>query len=844
MTFGPALALARRDLRGGIKGFVLFFLCLMIGVGTIAGVRSVAASADQGMRTDARAILGGDVEVRVPQRPMGAEARAFLAAAGDVSNVIQMRAMAYARSSPKRILVELKAVDAAYPLAGAVKLDPAMALASALERRNGVFGAVVEKGVLTRLGLKLGETLRIGDADFAIRAVILREPDRATGIFSLGPRVMVAEAALPATGLIQPGSLVEYRYRVRLRGGTEPAAFVEALKRRFPDAGWRIVDLANAAPALQRMLGRMNLYMMLVGLSTLLIGGIGVATAVKVHLEGRRETIAVLKCLGATGGTVFAVYLAQVLAVALLATLAGVGAGAALPFVLSGVLGPAVPLPFRPGLYPGALGTAAAFGILTALAFSVWPLAAARRVSPAGLFRSLVAPARGAPRARDLALLFAAGGLLAGLIALSAADARVALWFAAGAAGAFCLLMLASRMVRAAARRLNAALVGRGGSAGLRLGLANLDRPGAETGTVMAAVGLGLVAVVAVSQVAANISREINGQMLAAAPSFFFLDIQPDQLATFESVARSVPGVSEVRQMPSLRGRIVKINGMPVDEAKVAPEARWAVEGDRGLTYAAEPPADTKIVAGSWWPAHYEGPPLVSLDARIADGMGIGVGDTLTVNVLGADITGRIASLRAIDWTTLGINFTIVFAPGALESLPQTHIATVRALPAAEDAVETAVTDALPNVSAIRVRDAIEAANRVLGTLESVLEAMSFVTVAVGLLVLAGAVAATRSQRLADSVVLRVLGARRRDLVRPVLVEFGCLGVCAGALAVVFGGAAGYAVVARLMHADWTFLPLAAIGPAAAGVLVTLLFGLAGTRRLLKVKPLAWLRNE
>jgi putative ABC transport system permease protein len=288
----------------------------------------------------------------------------------------------------------------------------------------------------------------------------------------------------------------------------------------------------------------------------------------------------------------------------------------------------------------------------------------------------------------------------------------------------------------------------------------------------------------------------------------------------------------------------VKINGVPVDRAKVATEAKWAVESDRGLTYAAEPPVNTKIVAGSWWPAGYKGPPLVSLDRRIAEGMGIGVGDTLTVNVLGTEIEARIANLRAIDWSTLGINFTIVFAPGALESLPQTHIATVRADPAAEDAVEIAVTDALPNVSAIRVRDALEAANRVLGTLEAVLEAMAFVTVALGLLVLAGAVAATRNQRLADSVVLRVLGARRRDLLGPVLVEFGALGLCAGALAVGFGVVAAHAVVTRLMHADWAFRPAAAAIPAAAGVLVTVLFGFAGTRKLLKVKPLAWLRNE
>jgi len=837
-----ALRLARRELRGGLKGLRVFLACLALGVAAIAGVASSASAIRAGLAHDARVILGGDVDLRLANRPATPDERRFLERAGTVSAVVQMRAMARAPAHDRRTLVELKAVDSAYPLAGAVALSPALPLHDALARRGGVWGAVAEAGVFDRLGLSVGDTVHLGDAAFQLRARIAREPDRGADAFSLGPRIMIAAGALPQTGLVAPGSLLEYRYRLRLPAGADLAGFREELAARFPDAGWRVLDRRNAAPGLNRMLDRVTMYLTLVGLTALLIGGVGVANAVKSYLDSRLSTIATLKCLGATGRLVFAVYLGQVLALAVVGIAAGLIVGAAAPFALASVLSGALPFDVRAGLYPAPLTLAAGFGLATALAFSLWPLSAACAVSPAGLFRSRVSPVRAAPSRRGLVAIAAAAlGLLA-LAAVAANDRMVALWFGVAALAALVLL----RGAAAALTRLSGAWRARlgGGKAWLRLALANLHRPGAQTVTVMLSLGLGLVALVAVALVEGNLAREVTEEMPGEAPAFFFIDIQPDQLAPFLATVRAIPGVGRVEHMPSLRGRIVAIDNRPVDQVKVAPDVSWVVRGDRGLTYAAKPPPGTRIVAGSWWPADYHGPPLVSLDAKAAQGLGIGVGDTITVNLLGRDITARIANLRDIDWSTLGINFVIVFAPGALESAPQTHLATVRATAGAEEAVERAVTDKFPNVSAIRVRETLEAVNAILGRIGMAVRGVALVTLAAGILALAGAVAAGHERRVYDAVVLKVLGARRSDVLKAFLAEYGLLGLATGALAIAIGVPVAAVVLTRLMHIDFVFLPGAAAATVAAGIAACLAFGFAGTWLALGERAARRLRNE
>jgi len=357
-------------------------------------------------------------------------------------------------------------------------------------------------------------------------------------------------------------------------------------------------------------------------------------------------------------------------------------------------------------------------------------------------------------------------------------------------------------------------------------------------------LGIGLTVLVTIALVEGNLLREVRDALPAAAPSYFFIDIQPDQVVAFDALMTTTPGVTGFERVPSLRGRITRINGVPVERVAVAADAQWAVASERGLTYAAEPPRGSRIVAGKWWPPDYAGPPLVSLDAEIARGMGLGIGDTLAVNVLGREVTAEVASLRAIEWTSLGINYVIVFAPGTLEAAPQTHIATARATPAVEDALERAVTDRFPNVSAIRVKDALDAIARILGQIAIAMRVTAAITVIAGTLVLAGAVAAGHRRRVYDAVVLKVLGATRGDFGRVFVVEYGLLGLATAAIAALIGSIAAYLLLTRVMRADWVFLPGAVLAITLLATILTLVIGFAGTWKALGAKAAPLLRNE
>jgi putative ABC transport system permease protein len=357
-------------------------------------------------------------------------------------------------------------------------------------------------------------------------------------------------------------------------------------------------------------------------------------------------------------------------------------------------------------------------------------------------------------------------------------------------------------------------------------------------------LGLGLTVLVAIALIQANLERQVEEQLPSVAPTYFFIDIQSNELAIFNAALKSVPGVEDIQEMPSLRARIVRINDVPVDQARVAKSAAWAVDSDRGLTYAAAPPPGSHIVAGQWWSKDYKGPPLISFDAGLAAGMGVGIGDTLTFNVLGRDIEARIGNLRTIDWTTLGMNFTVIFAPGTLEAAPHTFIATVRAAPGQEAAVLDAVTGRLPNVSAVRVKDALDAVNQILGNIGLAVNATAVVTLLAGTLVLAGAIAAGHRRRVYDAVVLKVLGATRRDVLRAYLVEYGCLGLATAAIAAVLGTGVAWFVIARIMGAPWVFFPQNVALTALLCLAITVAFGFAGTWRALGQKAATLLRNE
>jgi putative ABC transport system permease protein len=830
-----ALTLARRELRGGLAGFRVFLACLVLGVGAIAAIGSLGAAVEAGIRADAQALFGGDVSAQLAMRPANPAERRFLASSGMLSEVTRLRATARSLDGAHRSLIELQAVDAAYPLYGKVTLTPAQPLAAALARRDGVFGAVVQAALARRLNLKPGDRFRVGGAVLRLTGTIESEPDAAFAGLAFGPRVLVAQAALPATGLTGPGMLATYDYRLRLPPGTDAAGWIAKAQGDFPQAGWRLRSSADASPSLQRLIERLRFFLSLVGITALLVGGVGIANAVAGYIAAKTASIATLRCLGASARLVFAAYFAQILALAAAGIAIGRVLGALAPLAVAPLV---APVPVRATVYPAPLAVAGLCGVLTMLAFALWPLAAVGQVAPAALFRDRASPAprRGAPWALIASVAAAVG--LAGLIVLTAPDRRIALWYVGGVLAGFLLFRLAGAAVvavAAGAPRPKWPLV--------RLALANLHRPGAPTARVILSLGAGLSVMIAVALVEGNLAHEIDGRLAARAPADFFIDIQPGQLAGFHDIVNAAPG-AHIEQVPMLRGRITRLNGMPADPAHVAPDARWALRGDRGVTYSAAVPEGSTLVAGKWWPADYHGPPLVSFDAGLAQGMGLKVGDALTVNVLGREITARIANLRRIDWGRLGISFVMVFAPGTLEAAPQTHLAALYAPPASAEAIVREVTDRFPNISAISVADALAEVGRVVTTIGAAIRIVAAFTLAIGVLVLAGAIAAGHRRRVYDAVVLKVLGATRGAITLTFAIEHGLLGLAAAVVAAGLGTLAAWLLVSGPMHLGFVFLPGPLVLTAAGAVLLTLLLGFAGAWRALGAKPAAWLRNE
>jgi putative ABC transport system permease protein len=833
---------ARRELRAGVKGFRILIACLALGVAAIAASGSLRAAFHTALAEDSRALLGGDLDIRQSYQPIDDAQRAALRALGRLSEGAEMRAMARTPDNAARRLVELKGVDGAYPLAGSLQLEPP--LAEPFAPRDGVWGAVADANLLTGLNLRLGDVVEVGAARFQIRAIVAKEPDRIATALAFGPRLMVPLAAIADTGLNQPGSLIRWFSRVALNDGVSPAEAKAALGRQFPHAPWQMRDTSDAAPGVGRFLDNLAAFLTLVGLTALLVGGIGVANAVKAYLDGRTPTIAVLKAVGAPSRLIFATYGGLVALLAAIGIVLGLAAGAAVPWLVVHLAADKLPLAARTGLYAAPLAVAAGFGVLTAGVFTLWPLARAKMVPATALFRQAVVPLSRWPDRRTLAVLALLALALAALAVASADRPALAAAFVAAALATLALFRGLAALLSAMAARLGRRRRGLLAHPTGRLALANLHRPGSAVVSVVLSLGLGLTVLVSIALIEANLARQFGERLPAEAPSFFFIDIQPDQLDAFDRIVHGVDASARVEQAPMVRGRITRINGRDAAQVTVAPETEWALRGDRGLTSAATPPQGTRLVAGQWWPADYDGPPLASVDSAIAKGFGLKVGDTLGLNVLGREMEVRIASLRDIEWSTLNMNFTFILSPNALAGAPHTWIATVHAPDATEAAVERAVTDALANVSAIRVKEALVSVREMIANADMAVRLAALVTLSAGALVLAGAVMAGHRRRVYEAVVLKVLGATRADLWRAWLLEFGIIGAATGITAGGIGGASAWAILVHVMRADWVPLPGIAAATVVVCVAASLMAGFAGTFAAMRAKAAPLLRGE
>jgi putative ABC transport system permease protein len=840
-----ALRYAVRELRGGLRGFGVFIACIALGVMAIAGVGSVAQGLADGLAQAGSTILGGDLNFALVQREATDAERHFLDAHGTVSVVATLPTMARAEDG-RTTLVEIKAVDSVYPLFGAVTIEPDMPLPALLQQTGEVFGAAADPALLTRLDLKVGDRVTIGKATIELRAVLKNEPDRLSGGIGFGPRLLVSREALRASALLQPGSLVRYGYRLRLPAGNAGdralAAVDEAARAALPDAGWDIRTRKRASPQLERNVERFSQFLTLVALTSLLVGGVGVANAVASHLARKRDAIATMKALGATGADVFAIYCAQIMLVALFATLIGAAIGAALPFAIVAAFGSIIPLPVAAAFYPGELLLSIVYGLLTALAFALWPLGRAHDVSVSMLFRDTVTGERAWPRRRYViatALIIAA---LAALAIVAAYDRRLAAMFVVSAGVIFGALRLVALLTMALARRLPPQR-----STLLRLAVTNIHRAGALTPSVVLSLGLGLSLLVTLVEIDGNLHRQFAAALPEKAPSFFFIDIPAANADAFNAFVREQTPGATIERVPMLRGRIVAANGVKAEALKPGEGSAWVLRGDRGITYAPALPAGSRLVAGEWWAADYAGPPLVSLEQRTADDLKLKPGDTITVNVLGRNVIARIANLRAVDWQSLGINFVLVFSPGAFAGAPHTDIATLTFAdggnPAEETALVKALADAFPTVSAIRVKDALDMIDHLVGNLVLGLRGASSIALIAAALVLGGALAAGQRFRIYDAVILKTLGATRPRLVMAYALEYLLIGLAAVIFGVAAGSITAALVITRVMEFSFVWMFMPALATAVLALLVTVVLGLIGTFSALGHKPAEVLRN-
>jgi len=844
-NFSLAVRFALRELRGGLTGFYVFLACIALGVAAISGVNSVARSITSGIAQEGKLLLGGDIAFRTVHRQVSGAERAWIGSQGQMSEAATMRAMARLPDGSDQSLIELKAVDSQWPLEGKLQTEPA----TAFDEES----VVVDPVLLSRLELKIGQSIKIGSAELKIAGTIEDEPDRVSEGIAFGPKVIMSVAALEKTKLVQPGSLINWTTRLNLAEDSDANLnqVIDQAKEKFPDAGWRIRSRVNAAPSLTRNVERFSQFLTLVGLTALIVGGVGVANAVRAFLDTKSHVIASFKSLGAPASFVFSVYLIQILLLALVGIALGLIVGALLPVIAKTVLADILPVGNAAVFHPVALLTAIAYGLLTALAFALWPLGQARDIPATALFRN--AARDDAPWPRKIYVIATAIVvlLLVSLAIFQAGDKRIALTFVGGIAASFVLLRGVSMAIQWLARRYPQVR-----STPLRLAIGNIHRPGALTPSVVLSLGLGLALLVALALIDGNLRNQISSNIPEKAPDFFFVDIQSSEFEPFKTALSELAPQGEVQTLPMLRGRIVSINDVPSAEIKPKEGGRWVLRGDRGITYSTELPPNATLEAGTWWDADHIGENLLSFTAEEADEVGVKVGDVIVVNVLGRKISARVVNLRNVEWQSMSMNFVMVFSPNTFAGAPHAHLATLRvgektSIGGEETAVQVkrdgeilkSVTTNFPTVTTVRVRDALNAVNGLISQLATAIRAAALLALAASILVLGGALAAGNRARIHDAVVLKTLGATRRTLISAFVIEYTILGLATALFALLAGGLASWFVVNGIMGFKFTLMPEVAMITVLAALVFTVGFGLVGTWRVLGQKAAPVLRE-
>ena len=838
-TLKLAWTFAKRELRGGLRGFRIFLACLALGVAAIAAVGTVRASIQAGLEQNGAALLGGDAVVRFTYRFADDDERAWLDSIAErVSETTDFRSMIVVeRDTIERGLTQVQAVDDLYPLIGETVLDPPMPLSQAFAGTEQTPGGVMERVLADRLGLTAGDTFNLGATTFTLSAILVSYPDNSGGGFGLGPRSLVLLDDLKDSGLLATGTLMESNYRLDLPDGTDLQDLEDQSESLFRDSGLRWRDARAGAPGVARFVDRIGAFLILVGLSGLAVGGVGVSAAVRSYLQGKAPVIATLKTLGATRATIFLTYFLQIGVLTIAGVTIGLILGAAIPLAFAPIIEARLPIPadFTPHAAP--LFEATIYGVLAALIFTLWPLARTEEIKAATLFRDAFGAGRMFPALKYLiatAVLFA---ILIGTAILFSGTAFLTLWTAGGILFALALLVAAAAFARWTARRFRRTARGR---PALRAALGSIGARNGETTSVVLSLGLGLAVLAAVGQIDGNLRASIADELPDVAPSYFFVDIQPDQIDGFRARLDDDPQVSDYEATPMLRGVITQINGQAARDVT----DHWVIRGDRGITYSALPSEGTIITEGNWWPEDYTGPPLISFATEEGAEMGLRIGDTITTNILGRDITATIANFREVSFEDAGIGFIMSMNPSALQGAPHSWISTVYSEPEAEAAILRDLATAYPNITAIRVRDAIDQVVQLLGGISAATRYGALATLLTGFLVLIGAAAAGERARTYEAAVLKTLGASRGTILRSFALRSALLGLAASIVALTAGIAGGWAVSTFIMETDYTPIWTSAGTIIFGGMATTLIAGLAFAWRPLSAKPAQVLRSR
>ena len=822
------LRIALRELSAALKdrlhGFRILMLCLIFGVASIATIGSLRGAIEAGLNSNGRVFLGGDAEIELSYRRASVQEMDWMSQQSiQKSEIIDFRSMAVASGTSTRLLTQVKAVDNAYPLVGDIVLSGNITLPEALAGQNDTPGAVVAPALLRRLKLNVGDMMQLGTQNFIVMATLLKEPDN-FGNFSLGPRSIVLAKDLENSGLLAQGTIFSSKYRLKISTGMDLDALQQRFEENWATAGGKWKDARNASPGAAKAIERLSTFLVLIGLSGLVVGGIGVSAAVRTFIAKKTSNIAVLKTLGATPRQIFWIYALQIIAYTIVAVILGVILGASAPFLAHPFLPESLKAVAKISLYPSALLEALTYGLLAAAIFTIWPLAQTEQIRPANLFRG------GTPhRWPATRYILVQGALLSaalwGAVQFSG-SLTLTLWLLGGISLALLVLALMAGIFQLALRKAVRSKALQGHLA-LRAAMSAIASGTERAGPVVMGIGLGLAVLAAVGQIDGNLRHSMTKALPEQAPSFFFLDIQSDQLAEFNQRLSDNEAVRRVETAPMLRGLVTQINGRPA--AEVGGD-HWVLRGDRGISYAENMPDSTSLTAGEWWPEGYAGKPQISFSAEAADEIGIGLGDSLTLNILGRDITATITSLRDVDFSNAGMGFVILLNAATLQGAPHSHIATVYATEAAEVPILDELGQAFPNVTGIQIREAVLMVSGIVSSIASAASIGAIATLITGLLILIGAAAAGSEQRAYETAILKTLGATRREILISFAMRSSMVGALAATVALGAGLMGGWAVSHFVFESSfkiiWPNAGLIILGGVGATLVTGILFAL------------------